>query len=372
MAAKHIVAFPLVPQNPYQALLYEALEGHGFSVGEGDLRVRWLVRNRRRAHVLHFHWPQSWFVHRAQPGGPLTALKLTLFTGQLLAARALGYKIAWTVHEVYPLNPAAKWADRGGSRVLARLSHVLLANDHETAEQARKELGRAAAKVEVVPHPSYLDAYPEGRSRQDVRSELGIAPDGFTFLLFGHITEYKRVETFVDAFRAADLPDDAALVVAGLNQHEPSAAHVRAAASQDPRIKPLLEFIPDDRVAELFGASDAAIAPRQDGGTSGALVLALSMGLPVISADHPTYRRVTDGETAAYVYAPWDQASMAVALGQAASDPEGARAKGEAGRALVAPLTWENLAKTTAGLLERAMHPRRRATPTAAPAGESA
>src|SRR3954469_5577763 len=87
MAAKHIVAFPLVPQNPYQALLYAALEPHGFTVGEGDLHVRWLARHRRRAHVLHFHWPQSWFVHRSQPGGPLTAVKLALFTFQLLVAR---------------------------------------------------------------------------------------------------------------------------------------------------------------------------------------------------------------------------------------------------------------------------------------------
>ena len=53
-----------------------------------------------------------------------------------------------------------------------------------------------------------------------------------------------------------------------------------AAAAADERIKPLLEFIPDERVSELFAASDAAVCPRQDGGTSGALILALSMGVP--------------------------------------------------------------------------------------------
>jgi glycosyltransferase involved in cell wall biosynthesis len=371
MSATHIVAYPLVPQNPYQALLYEAMGPHGFTVGEGDLRLRWLFRHRRRAHILHFHWPQSWYVHRSQPGGPLSAIKLVLFALQLAGARLLAYKIAWTVHEVYPLNPAARWVDQTGSRILALASHVLLANDRETAAQAREELGRPANKIRVVPHPSYVGAYPEGRSRADVRRELGIPDSSFVFLLFGHVTAYKRVERFVNAFRAADLKD-AALVVAGLNQHEPSAEHIRRAAAEDDRIKPLLEFIPDERVAELFGAADAAIAPRQDGGTSGALVLAMSMGLPVISADVPTYRRVTEDEAAAYLYEPWNEQSMGEAFKTAASDPAAARAKGEAGRAIVAPLSWENLAATAAGLFRSALGdetPPRRAT---APARESA
>src|SRR3954469_17248791 len=185
MAATHIVAYPLIRENPYQQLLYEALEGHGFSVGEGDMHVGWLWRNRRKAQVLHFHWPQSWYVHRSQPGGPKTVAKLALFALQLAVARMLGYRIAWTIHEVFPLNPAAPWVDRTGSRMLARASHVLLANDHETAAQAREELGRAADKIRVVPHPSYLGAYPEGRSRADVRAELGIPASAFTFMLFG-------------------------------------------------------------------------------------------------------------------------------------------------------------------------------------------
>src|SRR4051794_5702068 len=340
MSATHIVAFPLVPQNPYQALLYEALRPLGFTVGEGDMHLRWLLRNRRRAQVLHFHWPQSWYVHRPQPAGPLTWIKLALFALQLGIARMLGYRIAWTIHEVFPLNPAAPWVDRAGSRMLARASHVLLANDHETAEQARKELGKAADGIEVVPHPSYSGAYPAGRSRAEVRAELGIPESAFVFLLFGHVTAYKRIDKFLAAFAAAGV-EDAALVIAGLNQHEPSAQAVRDAAAADPRVKPLLEFIPDERVAELFGASDAAIAPRQDGGTTGALVLALSLGVPVVAAEVPTYTRVTDGETAAYLYTAWDETSMAKALRAAAADPDDAHRRGEAGRALVTGVSWE-------------------------------
>ena len=165
VARTRIVAYPLVRENPYQQLLYAALEAHGFTVIEGNLHLRWLWRNRRHARVLHFHWPQSWYVHPRQPGGPLTAIKLARFAVQLTVARLLGYLIAWTIHEVYPLKPAARWADRAGGRVLARAARVLLANDRETADRARAELGHAADRIEVVPHPSYVGAYPPGRPR---------------------------------------------------------------------------------------------------------------------------------------------------------------------------------------------------------------
>src|SRR5262245_18768783 len=140
-AETRIAVYPLISENPYQQLLYAALKTHGFIFGEGKLHLRWLWRNRRHARVLHFHWPQSWYVHPSQPGGPLTAIKLARFAMQLTVARLLGYWIVWTIHNVYPLEPSARWADRGGGWMLARAAHLLLANDRNTADRARAELG---------------------------------------------------------------------------------------------------------------------------------------------------------------------------------------------------------------------------------------
>jgi glycosyltransferase involved in cell wall biosynthesis len=354
-----VAVFPLIDENPYQRLFYQALVAHGYQAGDGELEVGWLLRARPRVRVLHFHWPHNYFRDPHRPNGLRSWLKLGLFTARLAAARLIGCRIAWTIHEVVPHVTTAReldrlrGAERIGSQVLARLSHVLLANDKETVELARRELGLVADRIAVVPHPSYVGVYPPGRPRAEVRRELGIPDSAFVFLLFGHVTAYKRVDVFVDAFRRAQL-DDAALVVAGLVQDEPSAAKVRRAAEQDTRIKPLLEFIADDRVAELFGAADAAIAPRQDGGTSGALLLALSLGVPVLAARAATYEQITGGETAAWLFTPHDAGSMAQAMQTAAADPAAARAKGEAGRALVAAVGWEEMAATAAALLDDA------------------
>lgn len=346
-----------LPQNPYQRLLYESLAPHGFAIeDDGDFKLGWMLRNRRRVRVVHFHWPWPYIVHRPSPRGPLSWIKCALFGVRLAAARALGFVVVWTVHEVRPLYSQSPRIEAVGARLLARFSSVLIANDRETAAQARAELGRWAGPIAVVPHPSFESAYPPGRPRATVRGELGIPDDAFAVLLFGHVSAYKRIEWAIDAFHAG-APPNAYLVVAGLVMDEAVGDAVRAAAAADPRIKEMLGFVPDERVAELYGATDAALCPRQDGGTSGVIILAFSLGVPVIAARVPNYVETTHGETAAWLFEPGDASSLAVALEAAATDPDELRRRGEAGRRIVAPLTWEATGAETAALLHRALRP---------------
>ena len=347
-----IVSHPApLAQNPYQRLLYESLAPHGFRIeDDGDFKLGWLIRHRRRVGVVHFHWPWPYVIHRPSPKGPLTWIKCALFALRLAAARALGYVVVWTVHEVAPLYPQNPRVERIAARILARGSSVLIANDRDTAERAKAELGRAADGIAVIPHPSFESAYAEGRPRAEVRAELGIPEDAFVVLLFGHVSHYKRIEWALDAF-SAGAPENAYLVVAGLVIDEPVGEAVRAAAARDERIKAHLGFVPDEQVAELYGAADAALCPRQDGGTSGVIILAFSLGVPAIAARVPSYEAVTGGETAAWLFEPDRPESLAAALAAAAADPAEARRRGEAGRQLVAPLTWDATGSQTAALL---------------------
>jgi beta-1,4-mannosyltransferase len=330
---------PVLKQNPYQRLLYESLAPHGFRLeDDGDFKLRWMLRHRRRVRVIHFHWPWEYYRHRPSPRGPLSWIKCALFGLRLAAARALGFVVVWTVHEVRPLKTENRRLESVGAWLLARFSSVLIANDPETAATARAELGRAAARIEVVPHPSFESAYEAGRPRGTVRDELGIPHD----------------------------------VVAGLVMDEAAGAAVRAAAADDPRVKALLDFIPDERVAELHHAADAAIAPRQDGGTSGVLILAFSLGLPVVAARVPTYEEITDGETAAWLFEPNDAASLGATLARAAADPKGARERAAAGRRIVAPLSWEATGARTAALLQSAMGSPTARAPATPPVAEQA
>lgn len=349
----------LLSTNPYQRLLYEELSVFGFElIADARLKLGWMVRHRDAVRILHMHWPESYY---RQPGGSFRQfaawLKLFLFIVRIAAGRLLGYRIVWTVHQVYPHEGCQRGdhvRDRLAARLLARLSNALIAHDAETAAIADHELPGSRHKLVVVPHGSYIGVYPPRRDRAAVREELGIAADSFAFLSFGLLRGYKQLELLLEAFGGADLPR-ADLILAGLVVDEAAAAAVHTAAAADPRIKLLLRFVPDGEVAELFEASDAAVFARSDGGTSGALILALSLGRPVVAARTPTYARLTGGEEAAWLFDPESVDSLRAALERAAADPAAARTKAAEALARAELLHWPEIAEQTAAVMRQVL-----------------
>jgi beta-1,4-mannosyltransferase len=351
-----LASFPgVLKTNPYQRLLYDGMASHGIRVvSTARLEVGWLWRARNGVEILHFHWPQSYWQHRRgivalRP--ILCYVKLALFAFRLLVARALGYRVVWTIHQVYPHEVTSPRLDRLGARVLARLSHVRIAHDASTRQSALDELGRAAEDTAIVPHGSYVGVYPDGRPRAAVRDALGITRDAVVFLCFGHLRAYKDVEFLLDAFRAADLPD-AVLIIAGSVGDDGAAAEVRRAAEKDGRIRPLLSFVPDDRVAELFAAADVGIVARNDGGTSASILLAISLGRPVIAAGRDAYRALLGDEEAGWLFEPGDRAAMTRALERAGGvEPRVREEKGRAALRRAERLRWPAIAARTAALI---------------------
>jgi glycosyltransferase involved in cell wall biosynthesis len=341
---------PPLPQNPYQRLLYEQTASHGLRLVDGvHLKLLSLWRARRRVRALHFHWPQNYWRQVTHPRGPVTWAKLALFGGRLVAARALGYRIAWTIHEVRPFTTESRWVDHLGGMILSRACHVLIANDSPTAADARRVYRLGVDTPRVVHHGAYTGVYPEGRSKAVVRAELGIPEDAFVALCFGHVARYKGIETTLAAFERLER-SDAVLVVAGLVMTPEVGEAVRGAAERDPRVRALLEFVADERVAELYGAADVALCPRSDGGTSGALVLALSLGVPPIAADVPTYSDLMADGHAGWLFAPGDPGSMCEALEAAAGSPDDRAARAASALECAEELSWPRVGEQTARL----------------------
>jgi glycosyltransferase involved in cell wall biosynthesis len=337
-------------------LLYEGLAREGVTlVDSSPLRIRWLVESRRRVDVLHFHWPEIYYRHQGATTRSrlaLSWLRLALFAVRLAAARLLGYRIVWTVHQVSPHESPSPRLDQAGTRVLARMAHLLVANDRATAVAAASRL-RLKREPAVVAHGSYIGVYPPGRPRDEMRTELGIDPGALVFLSLGHLRRYKGLDLLLDAFAATaqSLPDSI-LIVAGLPVDGSGAAEVSAAAAADARIKPLLGFVADERVAELFAAADVAVLPRADGGTSGALVLALSHGVPVVAADLPVYSELVAAAGAGWLFEPGDPAALSTVLEQVAAEPAERRwQRAAAAQERAESLDWKDSCRAYATLL---------------------
>jgi beta-1,4-mannosyltransferase len=345
---------PPSPVNSYQRLLYEQLWRHGITLAPAwPPSIKWLWAHRGGDTIVHVHWPALAYVPERPIGGIRGTWQLWLgmarFGVWLTAARALGYRVVWTVHEVLPHDsPSA--AHRLASLWLARVSHTLIVHDQATMDRARKLPG-AAGKLALVPHPSYVGVYPRGRPGTQVRAELGICQARFVFLCFGMIRPYKDIPLLLEAFGSTrDALPDAALLVAGEPRDEALRIRIEDAAAADPRIKPILRFVPDHELAELFDAADACVYPRGDGGTAGTVLLALSLDTPVIAAHTPAYRELLGDESAGWLFTPHDAVSLRETLIRAA-DPGIAAVRGMHAAELVSGRGWPEFGRLTAELL---------------------
>jgi len=322
-------------------------------VEQPRLSIRWLWGARSSARFLHFHWPESQYRFGRGPARLrplLSRLKLAVFASRPATARLLRYRLLWTVHQVYPHESLDRDLDRHGARLLAGACDLLVAHDRWTAEEVAAKLARRPKAIAVVPHGSYIGVYPEGRPRDEVRCDLSLPQNGFVFLCFGELRGYKEIELLLAAFSSVPHPS-ARLVVAGNVKATTVGSSVRAAAEADPRIVSVRGFVAESKVAELFHASDAAVLPRGEPGTSGSLILALSLGLPVVAADVPTVRELTGEGQAGWRFRPHDASSLSTALESAAADPQDARIRGSRARKIAEGLDWTDAARQLATLL---------------------
>src|SRR4051794_2055337 len=199
---------PPLRTNPYQPLLYAALADQGYELDRSlRLKLFSLVRHRSRVSVLHLHWIESYYRHAGGPRiaqRPLCWLKLALFSFRLFAATALRYRIVWTAHQVLPHESTSPRLDLAASRAVARSAQAIIVHDAATRGKVEAILGsRAARKATIIPHGTFANAYVPGRPRSDVRIDLGIGPDTFVFLAFGHVRAYKDLDLLLEGFRAA-------------------------------------------------------------------------------------------------------------------------------------------------------------------------
>jgi glycosyltransferase involved in cell wall biosynthesis len=357
--------------NPYLSLCYEHLAEVGFVVvPRASFTLRWLWRWRREVALLHFQWqPDFYYLAKRrryadpQPRWPRlrSRLKLGGFAMRLRLARFFGYRIVWTIHEAYPppsvLRPASLGHsfDRVGQGILARNCAGLMTHQRAVADVASGELGIDRDRIRVIPHGAYLDQYPPGRSRAEVRSELGIDPHAFVFLAFGSMRPDKSIGPLLEAFRAVGEPN-VALIVAGRVDDFDSLRLLQAAAQQDPRIKALPGFVPDEDVRELFDAADASVLARGEEWTSGSVILSLTLGVPVVCARLAAHEQLVD-ERAGWLFDPESSDGLREALeGAAASSPSELNTRRlNAATAARALPPWEEIAEQMAFVMREAI-----------------
>ena len=268
--------------NPYGPLLARAMAGLGVELEAGydeDLSESWLMENRGRVDVLHLNWPS--YMYNVDDAGE-SVEKCAKLIGHLTLARFLGYRVVWTVHNLYPHERPHPGLDRLARLAITQLATALIVHCEYGRAQVLKHFHRTRG-IFSIPHGHFIDAYENKVSRDEARRELGIAPNGFVYLFFGNVKRYKGVERLLEVF--SRLPGEhLRLLLAAKVNSEYSADLVVSAREGDQRvIMQTAEFFPDEQLQLFFNAADVMVLPFVDMLTSGSAITAMSFARPVIA-----------------------------------------------------------------------------------------
>ena len=139
--------------NEYYKNLKDSLLKSGVEIapGEGDLLDRkWLRDNRGEVNILHFHWLHYHYKIKSL----YNTKKLLLFIYKLIYARALGYKIVWTVHNLFPHDATKLYIDKFVRKLMCWSAHSIIVMCQCAKNTVTKEFG-VPEKIAVIPHGNY-------------------------------------------------------------------------------------------------------------------------------------------------------------------------------------------------------------------------
>ncbi len=327
--------------NPYQKLLYDAVSGLGVQCRGrqgSDFTFSWIIRNCTNVKFIHLHW--LFAIYDSRNKG-LDNRKALFFYLKLVLAKALGYRIFWTVHNFMSHEPTNAMLEKRVRMFVAKKADAVIAHCDYARKTIQEHWGVPEQKIRVIPHGSYLGHYPNEVSRRAAREKLGFKDDCFTFLFFGAIRDYKGVKPLINSFREVEAVNpDINLVIAGKPFNKKIEAETLRLA-QGENIKCFLKHIPDEDVQYYFNAADAVVLPYQNILTSGAAILALSFGKKVVAPKKGCLPELISGDAGILYEA---DGGLKDAMCQAAknADPEGCNKKAFE---IADSLRWEKLAR---------------------------
>ncbi|HEU5223291.1 MAG TPA: glycosyltransferase [Candidatus Lumbricidophila sp.] len=248
--------------NPYLTQLLRALrqvdgvEVQGFG---------WRVALFGRYDVLHLHWPELLCRGRT----PLRAAVRRLLTRALLLRLAITRTaLVRTIHNDQPHEPGS----RAEQRILRRIDRRTAGWITLNAATERPADARESSGVSVIPHGHYREWF---REVPIVSAQPG------RLVFAGAIRRYKAVDALLRVF--ADVTDPALeLQVIGNAQPPALADEIAALAAADPRVTLRLGYANDTALATAIMGAELIVLPYARMLNSGALILALSLGRPVL------------------------------------------------------------------------------------------
>ncbi len=277
-------AFSNKNENPYNWLLCTQIMKMGIAV---DDYSAWKII-KKRYDIFHIHWPEKFLCN---PNFLKALIKSLHFLLILMISKIKGTKIVWTIHNLkshenyYPLFEELFW------KFFLPLVDSYISLSEKADSLAKKRFPQLGDKKGfVIPIGHYRNLYPDTLEKKEAREKIGIPLENKLILYFGLIRTYKNVLSLINSFRKIE-DKKINLLIVGKPFNQRIKKEVENSSFQDPRIKLILKFVPDNEIEIYMKASDIFVLPQKEIFNSSSIILALSYNLPVLIPE-----KLTGGE----------------------------------------------------------------------------
>lgn len=345
---------PIARLNPYHSLLYQRSWQSGIAavplLRDGTFPELTELARLGFSTVLHLHWLN---LVLAQSGSAKEAGKDRLaFLARVDRYLDAGGRLAWTVHNILPHGTRFEDEEARLSMDVIERCDVVHTMAAATPEIVAPWFRIPPEKILQVPHASYLGAYEDRIGREQARHELGLWPGEVVHVVLGAIRPYKGLTELLDAWDVVSADGvPRRLLIAGGPTDEPGVGELLERAAIHPSVLLHARRVEPANVQLYLRAADVAVQPYVRALNSGALLLALTFGLPAVVPAGGGLAEIVD-ERFARTFRLDDPATLVTALRDAdglATPTAGEAARATAERLAPGPLS-ERFAR---GLRER-------------------
>jgi beta-1,4-mannosyltransferase len=249
---------PTAQTNPYIIQLVETLSE------QIDVEYfRWRRGLFGRYDVLHLHWPEVMLRREGRPARWAAMARFLL----LMTRLSLNGRIAVvrTLHN--------REAHESGGRVEGLLLRWCQSRTDRWIGLNEETHAPGPGEVTVILHGDYRSWFERFPASGSIPGRL---------LYFGLIRPYKGVGELVTAFRSTSDPR-MRLRIVGKPSTKDLSDMIQEGCLADDRISAQLDYVDDETLASEVGRARLVVLPYRDIHNSGSLLLALSLGRPVLA-----------------------------------------------------------------------------------------
>ncbi|MEC8010750.1 MAG: glycosyltransferase family 4 protein [Pseudomonadota bacterium] len=272
-----VMAFPAFSRksNPYNALLYNAVQKEGVDVVEFSFKNAFLSK----ADIVHVHWPEFFLNSHYRIKALLFSIMLLLSLG---VQKLKGAKLVWTLHNLkphvirYPVLSGLFWW------IYKRMVDGVLSLSQANLKIAQDAIPEIKHLPAGVSYHGLFECETRTIDQVDARQRLGLPVDGQIVLCLGQIKAYKGYEHLVKLAQDAKSSNMPLHIVIAGKSDEPDYIEELKQQTLGLNFDIHLGFVSDEDLPYYYKAADISVIPFNAIFNSGSALMSVSQETPVL------------------------------------------------------------------------------------------